>query len=296
MSLPEPEMTTPGIRADADGLAPMLQLDTLGADHYRARRIAQNMAGHIFGGQLLGSAMAAAIASRPGHHPHLLQAFFLRAGRADAAVDIDVERSKDGRRFAHRRVALRQADKLLLSAEVSFHDDEDGPEHQDAVAPQVPPPETLADIVELADRHRDQLPVQTYQRMLMRPSLQIRPCDPDSGFIRPTLEPRLVMWIKPAGDLSPAAAYAALAFMSDNWLVGPCTSPHTRSFFDGEWAASSLNHALWIHRRPDLSDWLLFEVESPIVRGRRGLGRGFIYQRDGALLATAMQECLLQAV
>ena len=289
-------LVKPAPPADDRRMLPLLELEATGSDRYRAHALARNMAGQIFGGQLLGSAMAAAMASGSALRPHMLQAFFLRGGRTGLPLEIEVERSKDGRRFAHRRVTLSQPGKLLLTAEVSFHDDEAGLDEQAVTMPSVPAPETLADVFELSERYRDRLPAQTCARMRGRPSMEIRPCDPEVGFIRPTDEARLQMWIRPAGPLpaTPAAQYAALAFMSDNWLVAPTTSRHMRSFFDGRYAPASLNHALWIHRAPDVSDWLLFETESPIVRGGRGLGRGLLYARSGELVATATQECLIQ--
>lgn len=289
--------TAAALDSESDiGLSAFLDLQAGDGDRYRVPRLACNMAGEIFGGQLLGSALQAAMASCPGRHPHMMQAFFLRSGRADIPLEAEVERSKDGRRFAHRRVGLRQPGKLLLSAEVSFHDNASVLDQQAATMPEVPAPETLVDVIELAERYRGVLSEDDRQRLRARPSMEIRPCDPEAGFIRPARTPRMRTWIRPAGTLpdSSAAHYAALAFMSDNWLVATCTSTQEPSFFAGRYAPASINHALWIHRPPRLDDWLLFETESPIVHGGRGLGRGSLYQRSGELIASATQECFIR--
>jgi acyl-CoA thioesterase-2 len=44
-----------------------------------------------------------------------------------------------------------------------------------------------------------------------------------------------------------------------------------------------------------MDDWVLFELDSPVCRGGRGLGRGLLFTRDGELVASSVQEGLLRS-
>jgi acyl-CoA thioesterase-2 len=59
---------------------------------------------------------------------------------------------------------------------------------------------------------------------------------------------------------------------------------------------ASLDHSLWFHRPPRADQWLLFAKESPNAGGARGFVRGQFFTRDGALVATAAQECLIRPI
>ena len=57
---------------------------------------------------------------------------------------------------------------------------------------------------------------------------------------------------------------------------------------------ASLDHAIWFHRHFRADEWLLFAKESPNASGARGFVRGHFFNRQGALVATAAQECLIR--
>ena len=71
---------------------------------------------YVFGGQVLGQALAAAQATVDNYrHVHSLHAYFLRAGNIDHPIVYDVDRTRDGGSFGatgHRDPA-RQGDLLL---------------------------------------------------------------------------------------------------------------------------------------------------------------------------------------
>ena len=59
--------------------------------------------------------------------------------------------------------------------------------------------------------------------------------------------------------------------------------------------AASLDHAIWVHRMPCFSDWILYDCASPVSHGGRGICLGSIYdRRDGAHVASVAQEGLLR--
>ena len=77
-------------------------------------------------------------------------------------------------------------------------------------------------------------------------------------------------------------------------MLDTATVPHGRMVFDPELQMASLDHAMWFHRPTRLDDWLLYAQDSPNSIGSRGLSRGFIYARDGALIASVAQEGLIR--
>jgi acyl-CoA thioesterase-2 len=57
---------------------------------------------------------------------------------------------------------------------------------------------------------------------------------------------------------------------------------------------ASLDHAMWFHRPFRADEWFLYDQESPIATGGRGLARGRIYDADGHLLVSVVQEGLFR--
>ncbi len=51
---------------------------------------------------------------------------------------------------------------------------------------------------------------------------------------------------------------------------------------------------MWYHRPFKMNDWLLYAIESPNASATRGLVRGEIYNRNGELVATAVQEGVMR--
>ena len=99
---------------------------------------------YVFGGQVLGQALAAAQATiGSDRHAHSLHAHFLRAGDIEHPIVYDVDRTRDGGSFSVRRVTAIQHGKVIFFCAASFQDDEPGAEHQLGM-PEVPRPEDIA--------------------------------------------------------------------------------------------------------------------------------------------------------
>ena len=96
----------------------------------------------IFGGQVAGQALVAAARTVSRGAVHSLHAYFLRAGDPKAPVLYEVDRIRDGRSFTTRRVVAIQHGRAIFQLAASFHTEESGFEHADAM-PDVPDPETL---------------------------------------------------------------------------------------------------------------------------------------------------------
>jgi acyl-CoA thioesterase II len=68
-------------------------------------------------------------------------------------------------------------------------------------------------------------------------------------------------------------------------LSHPEATPDTVQF-------ASLDHAIWFHTPAHFDDWLLYVQDSPAAMNARGLSRGTIFGRDGAIVASVAQEGL----
>src|ERR687883_318523 len=89
-------------------LVDLLQLETIEIGLYRGRQ-PDTALQRVFGGQVLGQALAAASRTVPEEREaHSLHAYFLRPGDPTVPIIYDVERLRDGRSFSTRRIVARQ--------------------------------------------------------------------------------------------------------------------------------------------------------------------------------------------
>src|SRR5919205_3417737 len=98
----------------------------------------------VFGGQVIGQALVAACRTvdTAGRPPHSLHAYFLLAGDPKVPIIYEVDRIRDGKSFATRRVVAIQHGAAIFSMSASFHVEEPGFDHA-VPMPDVPPPEEL---------------------------------------------------------------------------------------------------------------------------------------------------------
>jgi acyl-CoA thioesterase-2 len=104
------------------------------------------------------------------------------------------------------------------------------------------------------------------------------------------------IWLKTRGPAPdrPDIHRALLAYISDMSLLDTALLPHGKSIFS-DVQITSLDHAMWFHRRFRVDDWLLYAQDSPSASGARGFNRGAFYTRDGTLAASVAQEGLIRS-
>jgi acyl-CoA thioesterase-2 len=271
-----------------------LTLEPLGNDRFRGE--SRSVGGKsVFGGQVLGQALLAADATVEGRRAHSLHAYFLLAGDPQAPIVYEVERIRDGRSFATRRVVAVQHGRAIFNMAVSFQVDEEGLDHH-AAMPDVPGPEGLPSGSELYRQIADQLPENRRDALTAERPIELRPVRPRDLLNPERRPPQRQVWLRTVGALpdDPALHQAMLAFASDFTLLGTALYPHGLSFFNPEVQALSLDHAMWFHRSFRMDDWLLYAMDSPSASAGRGLGRGSIFTRDGRLVASVAQEGLIR--
>ena len=251
--------------------------------------------GTVFGGQVLGQALSAAVQTVPAErHVHSLHAYFLRPGDVKRPIVYAVDRIRDGKSFTTRRVVATQHGHAIFNLAASFQTDEPGLEHQDAM-PEAPPPESLLTEQQLAAQLGDRLPPALARRATAERPFELRPVAPANPLQPVPQAPRRLVWLKTVARLAddPALHRYLLAYASDYSFITTALLPHGVNFMSGMQIAS-LDHVMWFHRPFRVDDWLLHVMESPAAHGARGLVRGSVFTRDGRLVASTAQEGLIR--
>jgi acyl-CoA thioesterase-2 len=249
----------------------------------------------VFGGQVLGQALVAAVRTVEDRVCHSLHGYFLRAGDPKLPILYEVDRSRDGVSFSARRVSAIQHGEPIFTMAASFERVEEGLEHQSAM-PDVPTPESLKSEHQWRMEILSDLPEHVHKWFLRARPIEIRPVDPPNRFAKGKHPPRQIVWLRAVGALPdlPALHQCVLAYASDMTLLDTSLLPHGFNLFNKDLQLASLDHAIWFHRPFRADDWLLYVQESPSASGSRGFNRGEIYRRDGMLVASVAQESLIR--
>jgi acyl-CoA thioesterase-2 len=264
-------------------LAELFQLEPAGEDAFRAQ-----LPG--FGGITLGCATRAA-ASTTELSLHSLHVYFLRAVPTDRPALFRVERVRDGRRFAHRRVEVRDGDKLCCELVASFAAPGGGVEYQEAFEGTAPPtPEGLPSEEEIA-REEGWLankpgPIGGALEWRFIGGAPWRPAGSDGTS-------RYQGWVRPRAPLPGERALraATLAFLADMHSHMPVARRLGAHFEPIGY--TSLDQTLWVHRDEPWTDWRLLTSVSDVAHAGRAFTRRTLHARDGRLLASMAQEQLV---
>jgi len=272
----------------------LLDLERLDVDLFRGGS-PQTGWQRVFGGQVIGQALVAAVRTVEDRPPHSMHAYFLLPGDPKVPIIYDVDRIRDGKSFTTRRVTARQHGHPIFSMLVSFHTDEPGLDHQ-AKMPDVPDPESLPSEAEVRAKILPGMPDPVRRYYERERPIELRPVEFERYLGKKFPDARFNVWIKTTGQLpdDPAIHQCVLAYTSDMGLLDTALVPHGRTLFEKEFMAASLDHALWLHRPFRADEWLLYAQDSPNLCGSRGFSRGLIFTRDGTLVASVAQEGLVR--
>ena len=278
----------------AEELATLLELEQLEVDLFRGSQ-ARTERQRVFGGQVAAQSVVAATRSVEGEFGlHSMHSYFLRPGDPAIPIVYDVERIRDGRSFATRRVSARQHGRPIFYMTANFQRSEDGLTHQDAM-PDVPPPEQGMKLVDLV-RQRGPEAGAEWEREWS--ALDVRyvgvsgmglPDDPE----RPA---RARLWIRVDGTLAdePTLQAAAFTYASDRTLLGAALVPHGITLASPRLMPASLDHAIWFHRPFRADEWWLYDQTSPFSGGGWGVATARVFTKSGELVASVAQEGLIR--
>ena len=278
--------------AALDDLVALLDLERIEVNHFRGHNLDEKRV-RIFGGQVAGQALVAAGRTVPSDRfVHSLHAYFLRPGDPTTPVLYVVDRIRDGRSFTTRRTVAVQHGEAIFHLSASFQLPEEGPEHQDPM-PAAPDPEQLPTFSERFRPHAEVLgdwyarprPIDTRYTVPLRRGREPQP-------------PRQQVWFRADGELpeDPLLHACVLAYASDMTLLDSVLLPHGIRWTDEKFMGASLDHAMWFHRPFRTDRWLLYDQASPSATGARGLSRGEIFDREGRLVVSVVQEGLVRRI
>jgi acyl-CoA thioesterase-2 len=286
-------------------LAALLDLETLDTNLFRGSTYDIGSP-QVFGGQVLAQALVAGQRTLEGYLPHSLHGYFLKTGDLNHPLYYEVERLREGKSFAARRVQAIQHGEVAFTMIASFQRPEEGLEHQ-AKMPDVPAPDTLVDGMTLRRGWLDEvqadaelagrpLPERVLKAVMRELPIEFRPVSAINPFKPRKRAPQQAVWFRcpqPLPD-DPALHRAVLTYASDFNLVSTALLPHGVTWLQGGLQVASLDHALWLHRPCRCDDWLLYVMESPTSQGSRGLSHANIFDQQGRLVASAAQEGLMR--
>jgi acyl-CoA thioesterase-2 len=162
--------------------------------------------------------------------------------------------------------------------------------------PDAPAPETLPSEEDVREKLKASVPPQ-FMKQFMRPRpIEIRRIDPMHA-LRPRPMPNTEkMWMRARGRVptDQPMQQCLLAYASDMGILGVSARPHGASWMTGGVQMASLDHAMWFHHPFDMSDYVLYAMDSPSSSGGRGFNRGEVFTRDGKLVASVVQEGLMR--
>lgn len=275
-----------------DTLVHNLKLEQLEVNLFRGVSLDQTRF-RVYGGQVLGQAMAAASQTvSTGLNVHSFASYFLRPGDTGIPIVYDVDRVRDGRSIVTRHVTAIQKGRPIFEAIISFHIAERGFEHQ-AEMPQVPGPDSLP--------NEEQRHLQYFKDTKQKPEynyqwpIEFRHVDPIDFRHREQKSATAYVWFRADGQLADDAALhqAVLAYASDSPILVTACRPHPQ-ISAGNALLATINHSMWYHQPFRADQWLLYALESTSASNGRGFVRGSIFSRDGILVASATQEGVLR--
>lgn len=272
-------------------LVALLDLEQLDTDLFRGQQ-PETIRQRVYGGQVAAQALIAASRTvDEGFHVHSLHSYFLLPGDYNVPIIYDVERIRDGKSFATRRVLARQHGRPIYYQSLNFQRHEEGLEHED-VMPEVKPPEEGLDLMQLmAERGTDDGLSKEWAALDVRwLGSSAYGLEPD-----PMHPAKAQVWIRVDGRLSddPMEHLATFTYASDVSLLGATLAAHPEHG-PQKVQMASLDHTIWFHRPFRADEWWLYDQWSPSASGGRGLALGRVFTQDGTLVATVAQEGLIR--
>lgn len=278
-----------------DELLTLLQLEQIERELFRGQ--SENLGlPQVYGGQVIGQSLSAAQQTvDPERHLHSFHSYFLLPGNPEKPIIYDVETLRDGRSFSTRRVKAIQNGRPIFYLTASYQADEQGFEHQ-ATMPNVVGPEGLASESDLVESVAQYLPPKIVEMFGNKRPIEVRPVTVINPLKPMIAEPKQYLWIKTNGEMPDELSIHQymLAYASDWGFLTTSLHPHGVTLFSPNMQVATIDHSMWFHRPFKVDEWLLYVIESPSASGSRGIVRGEIYNQQGQLVASAVQEGLIR--
>ena len=277
-------------------LPSLLRLADLGNRKHRSPSNERNLNGRVYGGQLFGQILWAALSEVASDRPPtVLQMVFLQGPKAHLPIDYEVTALQDGARFSTRHVRAIQGESFVADGHVSFQVPSQGPEHQITSPSGMPLPDSLAPTGFLDKSILQRLRDGGYGGGEPHPFISYRLIEPQTSLFPGSTGESFALWFRIDRRMPDDSAlhYAALAYLSDWWTNYPSIAPHMPQVGGDGFYIASLNHSIWFHAPCRADEWLLCVTKSPRTNGTRGLSFAEVFTADGLHVASLSQQCLL---
>ncbi len=281
------------VTAALDFLLELLDLEAIEVNIFRGRH-PQEERQRTFGGQVAAQALMAAGRTVESGRVHSLHSYFLRPGDPTTPILYEVDRIRDGRSFTTRRVVAIQHGRAIYNMQASFHTDETSLAHQMPM-PAAPAPESIPPLAERIKNEYGNID-EWFKRAhpIDQRFVGELPWSPDRH-----KEPHQQIWIK-ADGVMPADDQllhdCVVTYASDMSLFDAILAPHSIRWDDGTFMGASIDHCMWFHHPVKADEWLLYDMESPIAYGGRGVAHGFLFNEAGELKVSMVQEGLTRLI
>jgi acyl-CoA thioesterase len=232
----------------------------------------------VFGGQLMGQSLIAALQGHDGKVVKTLSIVFARAGRPDQPLEIEVDPMHAGRAFASSSVTIRQEGRLITRATVLLTaDEEDLIRHADPAPAHTPP--TSAGSGEWEVSYVGDVDIN------------------DPSLVGPSELDAWIRWDGAPDDLP--TSQALVAFASDGLLIATAMRPHEgvgQALAHKTISTGVISHTITFHEPLRAGDWLLYSHRAPYAGRGRSYGRADVFRPDGQLVASFVQDNMSRAL
>ena len=151
---------------------------------------------------------------------------------------------------------------------------------------------------ELQLKYKPYIPEHLHATVFAERPIEFRPVK-EYDWLNPKIsEGRNQVWMKAKGDLGddPRIHRYVLGYASDYNFLPTSVHPHGKNIWSKDFQIATIDHAMWFHRPFSFDDWLLYSMESPSASNGRGLVRGKIFNQQGELVASTVQEGVIRPV
>lgn len=275
-----------------EGLTSLLTLKQLDTHRFEGENY-QTVWKRVYGGQVLAQALHAANQTVPGDRSvHSLHGYFILPGDIKTSIEYKVEALRDGGSFTTRRVTALQNDKAIFVLAASFQIQQEALDQHTASPAAEAPEGLLSDVDRLMTEEGISDKMKLYLLGRQPFAFEFRPEKEYSQKVMHNENRNIWFKLKKDIPLDQRQQQEFLAYAVDYDLLVMSVISHYQNDFEQPLQVASLDHAMWFHRPFDVNQWLLFSMDSPNVSGARCLGKGSIFDREGNLVATVIQEGL----
>lgn len=264
-----------------DDVLKVLDLEQVGEGRWQGASV-QAEGPVVFGGQLIGQAMAAVADEVPGKRITSVHSTFARVGKTDQPITFDVDKFHDGRSMGSVTVTASQGDrKLARSLFLLATAEDDLISHASQLPGSAGTPDTA---------HPQAPTMAGFEQRFAQ--------DVDLFDVDAVGPPELDVWSRfDTARSEPVIAQALLVWASVSQFIGTAMRPHAgiglaRAHRDI--STGVLSHYLRFHDGFSAGEWLLFALRSPYAGSGLAFGSAEVFTADGRLVASCVQESMIR--